>query len=116
MLKTHYEHGPHGTACGRASTHTTTNVYRVTCLSCKSRDQFLVSLKIADDARKAAFEAQVPRQFDEPWHRDQKIICKSCGGDTFRHGGRTCYGHYDNWHCANCDNVESRLTETGMSF
>lgn len=114
-MKTHYEHGPHGTACGRASTMTTTDVYRVTCLVCQSRDQFLAAKKVADEVRRTAFEAQVPRNFSEPW-REGIIICRSCGSENFRQGERTCYGHYDNFHCSNCGHVESRLTETGRAF
>lgn len=115
-MKTHYEHGPHGTACGRASSKTTTNVYRVDCLVCQNRDQFLAAKKIADDAKQAKFMAQVAKPYMEPWQPGEFIICSECKGGNFRLGDRTCYGHYDNFHCANCGHVESRLTETGMMF
>lgn len=114
-MKTHYEHGPHGTACGRASSKTTTNVYRVDCGVCQKRDPFVAAKKVADDARHEAFMAQEPRRITEPW-KEGHIICRNCDGDLFRIGDRTCYGHYNNFHCANCGNIESRLTETGMSF
>jgi len=115
----HYAHGPHGNACGRASSRSTTNVYRVDCLNCKGSDQFLAALAKCEAVKQEKFEAQVPQTFFEPWHMPYNsilIVCKSCGGNTFRQGDRTCHGHYDNWHCSNCGGVESRLTETGMSF
>lgn len=115
MTKTHYSVGPHGNACGRASARTTTNVYAVTCLLCQGNSQFVAGKKIADDARKAALAAQVPHGVREPW-REGDIACRQCGGELFRNLDRTCYGHYDNWACAACGHVESRLTETGMSF
>lgn len=115
MSKTHYQHGPHGNACGRASNSHTTNVYRVTCLSCQKSDQFLAAREIADSARHQAFMAQEPRVISEPW-KYGNVVCRECNGDKFRIGDRTCYGHYENFHCANCGHVESRLTETGMAF
>lgn len=117
MTKTHYEHGPHGNACGRASSKSTPNVNRVDCLACKKSDQFIAAKEEWDKRRHEAFMATEPRTFGEPWGKyGEVIVCKSCGGNTFRMGDRTCYGHYDNFHCSNCDNIESRLTETGMSF
>lgn len=114
-MKTHFEHGPHGTACGRASSKTTTNVYRVDCGACVKRDSFLAAKDAADEAKHLAFLAKEPREYREPW--DKGIItCNWCGNTAFRLGERTCYGHYDNFHCANCNAIESRLTERGMSF
>jgi hypothetical protein len=115
VMKTHFEHGPHGNACGRAGRRSTTNVYAVTCLNCQKSDQFLAARRLADDVRHQNFLAQTPRAFREPW-KDGNITCRACGGGDFRMGDRTCYGHYENYHCATCGHVESRLTETGMSF
>lgn len=113
-MKTHYEHGPHGNACGRASSNSTTEPHRVTCLVCQKSDQFLAAKSVADAAKHEAFMAQTPRQFREPW-KSGNIVCE-CGSDLFRMGNRTCYGHYQNYHCSACGHIESRLTETGMSF
>lgn len=126
MLKTHYEHGPHGNACGRASARSTTEAGRVTCLACQKSDQFIAAKKVADESRKAAFEAQKPHKIAEPWKQGH-IICSGfvydlsdalskCGNDLFREGDRSCYGHYQSFHCSKCGHIESRLTETGMSF
>ena len=115
MTKTHYAHGPHGNACGRASSQSTTNVYRVTCLSCKGKEQFIAALALAEQVRFDAFMATEPRIIREPW-REGHIVCSECGGDKFREGDRSCHGHYANYFCANCGHGESRLTETGMSF
>jgi hypothetical protein len=115
MIKTHFAASDtSGSDCGRG-TVTNTDPYRVTCGHCKNRPAHDTALHAAAVARKAAFEAQVPRTYREPW-RDGNITCRECEGDLFRSGDRTCYGHYDNFHCANCGHVESRLTETGMSF
>ena len=100
--------------CGRGDT--TTNPYMVTCGLCQVKGDYIKAKEEADAVRKALFESQVPRTFMEPWNGKGNITCRDCGEDKFRHGDRTCYGHYDNFHCANCGHVESRLTETGMSF
>lgn len=113
-MKTHFEHGPHGNACRRASSKSTTNVYRVDCLACQKSDQFIEAKKVADAARHKKFMAQEPREYNEPW-RDGVMTCPN-GHTKFRIGDRTCYGHYDNFHCSECDEVVSRLTERGMSF
>ena len=116
-MKTHYEHGPHGTACGRASSKTTTNTLSVDCQSCIIRNSFQEAHQRAVLAKERAFLAQTPIRINEPWGEGKAIVvCSQCKGDLFRIGDRTCYGHYDNYHCAKCGNVESRLTETGMSF
>lgn len=114
-MKTHFEHGPHGNACGRASARSTTSVYAVDCLACQKSDQYAAAKDVADAAKHERFMAQVPRQIGEPW-REGHIVCRECDGDLFRIGDRTCYGHYQNYVCAACGHVESRLTETGMSF
>lgn len=108
-MKTHLTQG-----CNRGKV-TTTNVYAVTCELCKRSVPYQVAKEVADASRQAAFEAQTPRQVREPW-REGVIICSECGGDLFRMGGRTCYGHYQEHVCAACGHSESRLTETGMSF
>lgn len=103
-------------ACGRGK-NATAIARAVTCLVCKSRPDFIAAKAESDAARQAAFEAQVPREFAEPWHpRPVTIVCRECDGRLFRQGDRTCHGHYANYHCAACGHVESRLTETGMSF
>lgn len=105
-----------GTACNRGKV-TTENVRQVTCRLCQATPLFQRAKVTNDLARKAAFDAQEPRQLREPWHRETKpMVCSTCGNDTFREGDRTCMGHYASFHCASCGNVESRLTETGMSF
>lgn len=110
--KTHFING-----CGRE--RKVAAVSQVTCLVCQATPQFIETKANTDAARQAAFEAQVPRTFSEPWHQPYgkvPLTCKNCAGRLFRQGDRTCYGHYDNFHCASCGHVESRLTETGMSF
>lgn len=114
-MKTHLAIGPHGNACGRVGNKYTTNVYSVTCLSCQNNHQFIEAKRIADEAKQQRFNEQIPRVVSEPW-RDGNIECRECGHEYFRMADRTCYGHYDNYVCANCGHTESRLTETGMSF
>lgn len=116
MLKTHFTDG--GSACGRGRFHLP-DVSRVTCQVCQTKPAFIEAKAKADAEHKAAFEAQVPRLVMEPWHKPYgqvQMVCKGCGGGRFRQGDRTCMGHYDNWHCAGCGHIESRLTETGMCF
>jgi hypothetical protein len=112
--KTHYAHGPHGNACKRASAKGTTNVYRVDCLACQKSDQFTAAKVEADAKRHETFMAQEPREFGEPW-KDGIITCMM-GHTLFRYAGRSCYGHYDEYVCAECGDAQSRLTEAGMSF
>jgi hypothetical protein len=107
-MKTHMNHG-----CGRGK-RTTSNVYQVDCGLCQKTPEYVVSRQIADRKREDEFNAQVPRQFAEPW-KNGLIVC-GCGNDTFRYLGRSCYGHYDEFVCAACGSGQSRLTETGMSF
>lgn len=107
-MKRHFKDG-----CGRGKA-VTDNVYAVTCLICKSSESYVKAKEAADKAKHEAFLAQVPRVMGEPW-KEGNIVCRSCGNETFRIGDRTCYGHYANFHCAACGNIESRLTETGMS-
>ncbi len=103
-------------ACGRGTWLSQPDlVSMVDCLACMKQPEYIKAKEAHDAARKAAFDAQEPRTVIEPWKRSEVMSCKSCGGDKFRQGDRTCYGHYDNWVCANCGNTESRLTETGMS-
>lgn len=116
MVKYHLvtESGP---ACGRAAKVITDRVFQVTCLNCQKTPVFIEAKADLDAQRKAAFMAQEPRQYIEPWHtKTVAMVCKNCSGELFREGDRTCYGHYANYHCAACGHVESRLTETGMSF
>ena len=101
-------------SCGRGK-RMDTNVYDVTCGLCKQRSAFILAKDEADSARHKRFMESIPTRVREPW-REGNIECRGCGSDLFRHGDRTCYGHYDNFVCANCGNVESRLTEIGMSF
>jgi predicted RNA-binding Zn-ribbon protein involved in translation (DUF1610 family) len=115
-LKTHFAVSPVSTACGRGK-RTSSNVQRVDCSNCQRQPAFRTAQAEQEAARVQAFMAQAPRRFIEPWQSASvTMTCKSCGGQEFREGDRTCYGHYANYHCANCGGVESRLTETGMSF
>lgn len=101
-------------ACGRGR-HIVDNVYRVDCLNCQKQDAFILAKDEAESKRHAAFLAQEPRALAEPW-KAGNIVCRNCGGERFRVGDRTCYGHYQDYVCADCSHKESRLTETGMSF
>lgn len=119
MRKTHFSIDPANSlavACGRSvNDHGQTPfTARVTCGTCKSRDAFKEQ-EVKDKAAKhERFMAQEPREYREPW-RDG-LITDSQGHTLFRMGDRTCYGHYENFHCSECGEVVSRLTETGMSF
>lgn len=119
-MKRHLSTGRHTkTACNRvvaANTWHTESPASVTCLACQNSGAYQALKAEQDAARLVAFMAQTPRHFGEPWKTGETITCKTCGGKEFRNGDRTCHGHYDNFHCAECGNVESRLTETGMSF
>ena len=124
-MKKHY--APTGEpkgVCGRSfGVHGgTSNTFDVTCGSCILRNQFQEDHQKAVIAKEAAFMATTPRQFAEPWN-DGIIVCRGkveggypCDSTLFRQADRTCYGHYDNFKCSECGHVESRLTETGMSF
>lgn len=115
MLKMHWTDSKKGgPACGRGQ-RVSDNVYAVTCDTCRGREDYHDAWREAEAKRYEAFMAQEPRQFREPW-RDGNIVCRECNGELFRIGDRTCYGHYENYHCANCGHIEERLTETGMSF
>lgn len=106
-----------GNACGRPGRVITDKVQYVTCLNCRRTPEFVAAMIELKAQKEAAFEAQTPRKFSEPWHQGNvPMVCKSCGNDTFREADRTCYGHYANYVCAACGGTESRLTETGMSF
>lgn len=119
-MKTHFYVRDNQPVCGRCVTNGTRispQVHRVTCLNCKNSPEFSTAKAENDAARQAAFMAQEPRKYIEPWHtKTVAMVCKNCSGELFREGDRTCYGHYANYHCAACGHVESRLTETGMSF
>lgn len=104
----------HAAACGRGA-RITDAVQRVDCLNCKKQDSYILAKDESDAYNHSAFMAQVPREFKEPWN-DGNVKCRNCGCVLFREGDRTCYGHYQNFHCSFCGHVESRLTETGMSF
>lgn len=101
-------------ACGRGR-RMDTNVYRVDCLNCQKQDAYILAKDEADSERHKRFMAQEPRAIPEPW-RDGHITCRNCGAQNHRVGDRTCYGHYQDYVCADCGHKESRLTETGMSF
>ena len=120
MTKTHFAvpatGGGTDPSCGRGfNSRRSDSVSRVDCIACRRTPEFQSAEAEDSRAREAAFMAQEPRTFGEPW-REGIIVCRECQGDTFRRGDRTCYGHYENFHCASCGHVESRLTETGMSF
>lgn len=104
------------TACTKAA-RTTDNVNQVTCGRCVKQPVFKQAQGEALAKEAETFLAQEPRPVQEPW-RDGTMLCSECGGTLFRIGNRTCHGHYQDYHCANpaCSHVESRLTETGMSF
>lgn len=114
-MRTHYEHGPHGTACGRAASRTTTNTYAVDCRACGKTPAFIAAQETAAAVKMERFLAQEPVVTREPW-REGNIKCSECGHDKFREADRTCYGHYSNHVCGRCGHTESRLTETGRSF
>jgi hypothetical protein len=106
MMKSHFETA-NGPACGRGRV-VTDRVRQVTCLRCQLIPAFLKAKEADDINRLQAFYDQAPRTFAEHWHPGRvTMVCSEC---------RTCYGHYENYHCANCEHVEQRLTETGMSF
>lgn len=111
-MKTHF-----GTekfsACNRGKV-VTEHTRQVTCLLCQDTDLFKRAKVTADIARQEAFMAQEPRQHSAQF--GGPVTCSSCAGTQFRIGERSCYGHYENYHCANCGHVESRMTETGMCF
>jgi hypothetical protein len=114
-MKTHYMTKT-GRACHLTSVgRNTDNTFAVTCGFCMKKPEFKAAEDAALIAKQEAFDAQVPSMVREPW-KAGAMKCSECGHERFRHGDRTCYGHYDNWHCAACGHVESRLTETGMSF
>lgn len=113
-MRTHLSMGIAGTECGRGK-RSSRNVFDVDCQLCQNTDRYRVALVIAKERKEAAFQAQTPREVREPW-REGVITCRECQGTQFRERDRTCYGHYANYQCSNCEHVESRLTETGMSF
>jgi hypothetical protein len=115
VTKTHFvsPHRPDTPACRLSKGRTTDNPFQVTCSLCKGTTRWFEALANAQAAKKAAFEAQVPTQHSDFMGRP--IMC-SCGNDTFRYQGRSCMGHYEDYVCSNCGAINSRLTETGMSF
>lgn len=112
MTKTHFTRtGYSPIACGRPKGRSTGSVERVTCLDCKKHPAFL---KAADEqiaAREAAYLAQTPRQYAEPW-RGGNIECSRCGGGLFRYKGRTLFN--ETYVCSACGQPTQRPTETGM--
>lgn len=115
-MKRHYV-TERGNACGRQGGWTTERAGDVTCLNCQKRPEYITAENERQTQKKAAFDAQEPRMVREPWHQEVVyMVCRDCGHNLFRNGDRTCYGHFQSYHCARCGNVESRLTETGMSF
>ena len=102
-------------SCGRG-TRMSENVYDVSCGLCKQRSAFILAKDEADSERHRQFMMQPGRTIMEPWKHGEFMSCSCCNGNYFRTGERTCYGHYDNFHCISCGHIESRLTEVGMSF
>lgn len=120
MKKTHFSVDPANSldvACGRNVNDfgQTPFVERVTCQSCKGKGEYNRALRDHLLLKEQRFLAQAPREYREPWN-DGNIACRECSGVLFRIGDRTCYGHYENYHCDECGHVESRMTERGMSF
>lgn len=113
-IKIHFEING-ASACGRGN-RTHQSVTQVTCGLCAKKDAYIEAMAKAQADKMERFLAQEPTTVREPWERDKAMACSDCGSLLFRHADRTCYGHYDNWVCANCGHNESRLTETGMSF
>lgn len=120
MKKTHWYNGTKN-VCGQPvnmlhdrSLNINTNTFRTDCGSCILRNEFQEAHQKAVLAKEAAFQAQEPREYGEPW-KDGVITCKN-GHTLLRYRGRSCYGHYDDWECSQCEDKPSRLTETGMSF
>lgn len=122
MRKTHFAIRPpydssETSACGRGKeVYMTSDAFGVTCIPCQNRDEFILAKDEAELERHKAFMAKEPRVYREPWGALDNITCRICNGDKFRIGPRGLYGHYENYHCAECGHVESRLTEKGMSF
>jgi hypothetical protein len=116
VTKTHFSPNSQNLiACHRfvnARTRKTAEPSRVTCLDCKSTDRYAKAAAADQDRREAAFKAQTPRQFEEPWGKG-RIVCRKCQGDLFRDNGRSL-DHY-RYVCAECGETTLRLTETGMS-
>lgn len=114
-MKTHFQVND-APVCGRGA-RISLHPRRVDCLLCRNTVEFKAAEYDDEVARAAAFQAQVPQTFREPWYTEPTlIVCDGCGADKFRMADRTCYGHYENYVCASCGHTESRLTETGMSF
>lgn len=114
-MKTHFMTKA-GRACHLKSVgRNTDNTFAVDCGFCMKKPAFKVAEDAALIAKQEAFDAQEPTAVHEPWGEGM-MSCRSCGHMKFRETDRSCYGHYSNHVCANCGNVESRLTETGMSF
>lgn len=116
MSKVHFQaEGARGTSCGREAWRTSTVPGAVTCRNCQKTPEFVIAKAQADAKAEEAFWEQAPRTIKEPFSA-RNLICPACGDEFFRYKGRSCYGHYDVYVCANCNREVERLTETGMSF
>jgi hypothetical protein len=100
--------------CGRGF-RVTDRTPEVDCQLCLNSEQFEQANAAYLHAKDKAFWEQTPKPMREPW-REGLMTCSKCSHQLFRDRDRSCYGHYSNHQCANCGHVESRLTETGMSF
>ncbi len=116
-MKIHFSLEGPAVACRFKAKRWTALVSRVDCLRCQKTPEFIEVKAAADKVKQEAFDAQEPRIIREPWHQEVVyMVCKACGHNLFRYRGRSCMGHYEDHVCSRCGNVESRLTETGMSF
>jgi hypothetical protein len=113
-MRTHFTIKNQRPICGRGK-RVTDNISRVDCRLCLARPETVEFMAKAAAEKTAAFLAQEPRRYAEPW-KPGDIICSECGHNLFRYAGRSCMGHYSEHVCAKCGHSESRLTETGMSF
>lgn len=114
-MKTHFRFNGEA-ECGIDSKRLTNLANEVNCKKCMKKKAFKYAIAEYEAQHMRNFMAQPGRTIMEPWKHGEFMSCSSCGGNYFRTGDRTCYGHYDNFHCIKCGHVESRLTETGMSF
>lgn len=120
-MKTHFNPAASATTalCGRSVTGPrwiTTVPASVDCGACKKYPAFTAWQERAEADAHKAFMAQEPVECVAQF--GGKVVCSKCGGVLFRRAGRSGYGHYENYVCANesCGHTESRMTETGMSF
>lgn len=116
MLKRHFAvKVPYSTeqqaACGRGRV-LTENVNQVTCLTCKTKDAFILAKDEAASKAEAAFQAQTPRQHRHLW--DNGVIVCTCGCDLWRERPRSLLSFH--LVCEGCGRHIYPPTETGMSM